>query len=78
MCVFVVPWNGQALLRMSDTAALNIINLNIDSIQEIRNCKEKTEGRKLMLLLRTAQTRTHIVQPNEMTSVNNTKAKQTN
>ena len=40
-CVFfVVPGNGQALLRMPNTVALNIINLNIDSIQkEIRNCK---------------------------------------
>ena len=37
---FVVPGNGQALLRMPDMAVLNIINLNIDSIQkEIRNCK---------------------------------------
>ena len=77
-CVcFVVPGNGQALLGMPDTAALNIINLNIDSIQkEIRNCK--TEGRKCMLLLRNAQTETHIVQSNEMTTVNNTKAKKTN
>ena len=33
-CVFfVVPGNGQALLGMPDTAVLNIINLNIDSIQ---------------------------------------------
>ena len=33
-CVFfVVPGSGQALLGRSDTAALNIINLNIDSIQ---------------------------------------------
>ena len=38
--VFVVPGNGQAFLRMPDTAALSVINLNIDSIQkEIRNCK---------------------------------------
>ena len=29
---FVVPENGQALLGMPDTAVLNIINLNIDSI----------------------------------------------
>ena len=37
---FVVPGNSQALLGMPDTAALNIINLNIDSIKkEIRNCK---------------------------------------
>ena len=40
-CVFfVIPGNGQVLLRMPDMAALNIINLNIDSIQkEIWNCK---------------------------------------
>ena len=43
-CVFfVVPGNGQMLLRMPDVAALNIINLNIDSIQaEIMNCKTST------------------------------------
>ena len=35
-CVFfVVPGNGQALLGMPDMIALNIINLNIDSIQEV-------------------------------------------
>ena len=44
MCVFVVPGNGQALLRMPDTAALKIINLNIDSIQvEVAECKTNTE-----------------------------------
>ena len=37
---FVNPGKGQALLRMPDTAVLNIINLNIDSIQkELKNCK---------------------------------------
>ena len=37
---FVVPGSGQALFGMPDMAVLNIINLNIDSIQqEIRNCK---------------------------------------
>ena len=30
---FVVPRNGQALLGMPDTAALKIININIDSMQ---------------------------------------------
>ena len=30
---FVVPGNGQALLGMPDTAVLNIINVNIDSIE---------------------------------------------
>ena len=37
---FVFPGNSQALLGMPDKAALNIINLNIHSIQkEKRNCK---------------------------------------
>ena len=30
---FVVPENGQGQLRMPDMAVLNIINLNIDSVQ---------------------------------------------
>ena len=40
-CVFfLVPGNSQALLELPDMAVLNIINLNIDSIQkEIRECK---------------------------------------
>ena len=40
-CVFFIfPGNGQVLLGMPDTAALNIINLNIDSIQaEVAECK---------------------------------------
>ena len=38
----------------------------------------QTEGRKHMLLLRNAQTETHIVQSNDMTKVNNTKGNQTN
>ena len=44
-CVFfVVPGNGQVLLGMPDTAALNIINLNIDSIQvETAKCKTNRE-----------------------------------
>ena len=39
-CVFfVVPEKAQALLGMPGTAALNIINLDIDSIQvEISKC----------------------------------------
>ena len=36
---FVVPGNGQALLGIPNTGTLNIINLNTDSIQEIRECK---------------------------------------
>ena len=44
-CIFfVVLGNGQALLGMPDTAALNIINLNIDFIQvEIASCKTNRE-----------------------------------
>ena len=44
-CVFfVVLGNGQALLGLPDTAALNILNLNIDSIQaEMVNCKTNRE-----------------------------------
>ena len=37
---FVVSGNGQALLGMPDMAALNIISLNIDSVQvEVVECK---------------------------------------
>ena len=44
-CVFfVVPGNGQALLGMSDTAALQLINVNIDFIQaEVAECKTNIE-----------------------------------
>ena len=44
-CVFfVVLGNGQALLGMPDTAALNILNLNIDSIQaQVANCRTNRE-----------------------------------
>ena len=41
MCIFVVPGNGQALLGMPDTVALQMINL-IDSIQaEVTKCKNR-------------------------------------
>ena len=44
VCYCVVPGNSQALLRMPDTAAHNIINLNIDSIQAgVADCKSNTE-----------------------------------
>ena len=37
---FVVPGNGQALLGMPDTAALKLINVNVDSIEvEVAECK---------------------------------------
>ena len=44
-CVFfVVPGNGQALLRMPDTAASKLININIDAIQpEVAECKRNIE-----------------------------------
>ena len=43
-CVFfVVPGNSQVLLGLPDMMVLNIINLNIESIQkEIRECKTNT------------------------------------
>ena len=42
-CVFVVPGNDQALLRMPDTAGLKFINVNIDSILvEVAKCKTNT------------------------------------
>ena len=37
---FLVPWNGQTRLGMLDTAALNIINVNIDSIEAEDTQKE--------------------------------------
>ena len=41
---FVVPGNGQALLGMPDTTVLNLINLNIDSIQTLAaECKTNKE-----------------------------------
>ena len=41
---FVVSGNSQALLRMPDTAALKLININIDSLQvEIVECKTNIE-----------------------------------
>ena len=44
MCFFVVLGNGQVLLRIPDTAALNILNLNIDSIQaQGANCRTNRE-----------------------------------
>ena len=73
-CVFfVVPVNGQALLGLPDTVALNIINLNIDSIQkEIRECKTN-RGQEMHAETETAQTRVHRMQSNKMAMVNNTK-----
>ena len=37
---FVVPGSGQVLLGMADTAALNLINVNIDSIETASTQKE--------------------------------------
>ena len=55
---FVVPGNGQVLLGMPDTVVLNILNLNIDSIQvEVVSCKQ-TESRKHTQLWRAVQTET--------------------
>ena len=47
VCCSVVPGNGQVLLGMPDTAVLNILKLNIDSIQaEIMKLQKQTGGRK--------------------------------
>ena len=55
-CVFfVVPGNGQVLLRMPDIAALKIHNLNIDSIQAEIGAAEQTESRKNTRSQRAAQ-----------------------
>ena len=46
-CVFfVVPGNGQALLGMPDMVVLNIINLNIDSIQGSNTRVQNKQNRK--------------------------------
>ena len=65
--VFVVPRNSQALLGMQDTAALKIINVNIDSKEagimwkgecntNIVMPKSRTPDRKLMWQRRAVQT----------------------
>ena len=54
---FVVPGNGQVLLGMPDTAVLNIINFNIDSIQ-VEIVSSKTEDRKCTQSQRAVQTET--------------------
>ena len=48
-CIFfVLPGNGQVLLGMPDMVALNLINLNIDSIQAITaKCKTNKEQETL-------------------------------
>ena len=58
-CVFfLVPGNSQVLLRMPDTAVLNILNLNIDSIQAQVQTAEQTESRKHTKWQRATQTPT--------------------
>ena len=48
---FVVLGNGQALLGMPDTAGLNIINVNIDSLEaedtQRENCYTNTDDAKI-------------------------------
>ena len=48
---FVVPGNGQVLLDMLDTAALKIININIDSLDaedtQQDNCNTNTDAAKV-------------------------------
>ena len=47
MYVFVVPGNGQVLLGMPDMAVLNIINLNIDSIQKEVETAKTNKGQEM-------------------------------
>ena len=69
MCFFVVPGNGQARLWMPETAVLNIINLNIDSIQvEITKCK--TEDRKHTMWQRAVQTDKGVITKQDANSEN--------
>ena len=52
---FVVPRNGQVLLGMPDTAALNIINVNIDSIETA--CTQKQDCNTNMSDAKTSNTK---------------------
>ena len=42
---FVVPRNGQVLLGIPDTASLNIINVNMDSIEAASMQKEELQNK---------------------------------
>ena len=78
MCFFVVPGNSQVLLGMPDTAALKIINLNIDSIQaEVVECKTNTE-QEIHMVKKALQTQTQVLKPNKMPTAKMAKAIQTN
>ena len=55
-CEFsVVPGNGRALLGMLDTEALNIINVNIDSIETA--CTQKDNCNTYMSDAKTSNTK---------------------
>ena len=75
---FVVPGNGQALLGMPDTAALKIINLNIDSVQvEVVECKTNI-GRKCRLCQRAVQTLPQVITQHKTPMAKMAKVLQTN
>ena len=76
-CVFfVVPGNGQVLLRMPDTAALKLININIDSIQaKVAECK--TNIIQKMHMVEKGCTNRHIQKSNKAPMVKSDKIMQT-
>ena len=78
-CVFfVVPGNSQAMLRMQDTAGLNIIDLNIDSVQtEVVGCTQ-TLDRKHRLCQREVQTWLQVITPHKMPMIKMAKLLQAN
>ena len=77
-CVFfVVPRNGQVLLGMPDTAALKIININIDSIQaakeecntNIGNAEESNTTQEVPVVEKSTQTQMLIQKSTTMSMV---------
>ena len=67
---FVVPGIGQALLGMPDTAALNIINVNIDSIEaegtQRENCNTNISNAKTSITKQETQGLESAVQTQRM------------
>ena len=58
-CIFfVLPGNGQVLLGMPDTVVLNLINLNIDSIQAVTAKFETNKEQEACTNTEAVQTRT--------------------
>ena len=73
---FLVPRNGQALLDMPDTAALNIININIDSIETA--CMQKENCNTNMSDTKTSNTKQETHGANESCKNHDENLKNTN